>query len=118
MFLFQANILHWEHTNSPWDLPAYFGQFSCSLAVNWTWITNGGSITVPSPPPRLAASSEDESEVVAPDEDEELPSLQQVVLKVQQSDDMKHVLNKGPWVATPVVHQGWKVFIHVSHCFA
>ena len=78
---------------------------------------NGGSVTVTSPLPRLSASSNGESKVMAPEEDEELPSLQQVVLKVQQSDDMKHVLNKGPWMATPAVCQAWKVFIDVSCCF-
>jgi len=55
---------------------------------------------------------------MATNKDEELPSPWQVVSKVQQLDDMKHILNKGPWEATPAVCQGWKVFIDVSYCFA
>ena len=108
------NVLHWECADPLWDLPAYIGQFSRSLAVNQTWIMNGGTVAVPSPPPRPSAGSNCEPEVVAPDEDEEPPSPQLVVSKVQQSDDIKHVLNKGPWAATLAVHQGWKVFIDVS----
>ena len=72
MFLFQTNILQWEHADPPWVLPAYVSEFSCSLDVNQTWIVNGGSVTVPSPLPRPSAGDDGESEVMA--SDVELPS--------------------------------------------
>jgi len=76
------------------------------------WLSNH-----PITSPRPSGDSDSKSKVMAPDEDKEPPSLQQVVLKVQQLDNVKHILNKGPWAVTPVVHQGWKVFIDVSHCY-
>ena len=48
--------------------------------------------------------SNGESKVVV--SDIELPSLRHLVPKVQLSDNVKHILNKGPWAATSVVHQG------------
>jgi len=47
----------------------------------------------------------------------ELPSSQQVVSKVQQLDDVRHILDKGSWMATPAMDQGWKVFINVIDLF-
>ena len=44
---------------------------------------------------------------------EELPLPGWVVLKVQQGDLVKHILNKGLWVAIPAVQQGWQIFVEV-----
>ena len=52
-------------------------------------------------PPTLSqplVSSDGESELGI--SDTELPSAQQVVSKVRQSDKVEHVLDKGVWVAT------------------
>jgi len=45
---------------------------------------------------------------------EDYPSPGWVASKVQWSDQVKHTLDKGPWVATPAVCQGWKIFMEVS----
>ena len=70
---------------------------------------NGAAMTAPLTLPKLPTVSDGESEVGA--SDMELPSPQQVVLKVRLSDDVEHILNKGPWAATPAVHWGWKIYI-------
>src|SRR5882724_5759883 len=114
MFFFQMNVLQWEQANPPWVLPTYVGKFSQSLDFNRTWSVNDGAMTV-LPLPRPPAASDGKYKVGV--SDVELPSPQQVVPKLQQLENMKHVLNKGPWVVTPVVHQRWKVFIEVSCWF-
>jgi len=68
------------------------------------WIVSGGVVkqvvvvaplTLPQPP----ASSDGKSEVRA--SDAELTSPQQFISKVQQSDNVDHILDKGVWVVTP-----------------
>ena len=61
------------------------------------------------------AASEGVSEVEG--SDDELPSLGQVTSKVQWLDQVKHMLDKGPWAGTPAVCQGWKIFIEVGLLF-
>jgi len=76
---------------------------------------NSATMTVLSPLPRPPAVSDGKSEVRA--SDVELPSPQQVVPKVRLSDDVEHILDKGAWASTPAVHQGWKIYVKVSHLF-
>ena len=62
------------------------------------WLATGGiskQVAMGAPPtlPRPQAPSDRESEVRA--SNEELPSPQQVVSKLQQSDDVEHTLDKG-----------------------
>jgi len=38
-----------------------------------------------------------------------------VVSKVQLLDKVEHILNKDAWVVTPAMHQGWKIFVGISH---
>jgi len=62
--------------------------------------------------PQPSSVSDGESKVMV--FDMELPSPHNVVLNVQLSVNMRHVLDKGPWAATLAVRQGWKIFIEVS----
>jgi len=51
---------------------------------------------------QLLAWSDSESKVDVSDED--LPTPQRVLSKVQQEDDVDHVLDKGIWAAMPAKH--------------
>src|SRR5882724_285174 len=100
---FQRNVLHWECVNPPWELPDYVSDLSWALQDMGAWITAGGIVeqVVVVPPltlPQQSAPSGGESEVGA--SDEELPSPQQLVMKVQQSDAVEHALDKGLWAGT------------------
>jgi len=68
------------------------------MVVNRIWIVNGAAMTAPLTLPKLPTVSDGESEVGASDKD--LPSPWQLISKVQQSDDVEHILDKGVWVAT------------------
>ena len=94
------------------------GKFSWDLAVNKTWIKNGGTAwpmtveaTVIALPmlPRPQAMSEGESEVST--SNLELPSPLWVVPKVWLLDDMEHVLNKCAWAETPAVCQSGRFLL-------
>jgi len=63
----------------------------------------------------LPAPSDSESEVGA--SDEELPTPKCLLSKVQLSDEVKHVLDKGTWATTPAMCVGWKIFVDVSRTF-
>jgi len=81
------------------------------------WIASCGiikqvAVAAPLNLPSPQAPSDGKSEVGA--SKEKLPSPQQFMSKVQQSDDVKHILNKGVWAATLAMHQGWKIFVDVS----
>jgi len=115
MIIYQMDVLGWEQADLPWFLPAYVSEFSPSLAVNRTWIMKGATMTAPSTLPKPPAMSDGKSEVRA--SNVELLSLQQVVLKVRLSDDVRHILDKGAWAATPVVCQGWKIYVKLSCLF-
>ena len=83
------------------------------------WITSGGvvkQVVVVAPPtlPRPPASSDSESDVGA---SKDLPSPWQLVSKVQQSDDVEHILDKGVWAVTGAKQWAWKIFIKVSISF-
>jgi len=80
------------------------------------WIVTSGmaaSVPVatgaPAPPNH---TSDGESEVGV--SDAELPTPQKHLSKVQQADEVEHVLDKGLWAATPATHWGWQIFIDVS----
>jgi len=67
------------------------------------WIASGGVVeqvvvAAPLTLPRPPASSDSKSEVRVSDED--LPSPWQLTSKVQQSDNVEHILDKGVWVVT------------------
>jgi|SRR5882724_8151725 len=49
--------------------------------------------------------------------DVELPMPKQLLSKVQQADDVEHVLNKGAWATMLVTHWGWEIFMDVSFWF-
>jgi len=87
----------------PWELPDYVGDLSQALQDMGAWIAAGGIVeqVVVVPPltlPQPSAPSGSESEVGV--SDEELPSPQQLVPKVQQSDMVEHALDKGLWAGT------------------
>ena len=89
--------------------------------MNLEWIKNGGvADPVTMEPPLTLTRPQDmsdcESKVRMSDHEEPL-SLHLVVSKVRLSDEVEHVLDKGVWAATPAMHQGWKIFIKVSHFF-
>ena len=103
IFFFQRNVLCWEWVNPPWELPNYVGDLSWALQDMGAWIAAGRIIeqVVVAPPLTLSqpsAPSDGESEVGV--SDEELPSPQQLVPKVQQSDAVEHSLDKGLWAGT------------------
>ena len=84
------------------------------------WIASGGVIekVVVVPLPTLlapTAPSNSESKVMV--SDTELPSPFQVIPKVHQMDDVEHTLDKGLWVGTGAMQQGWKIFVNVSLSF-
>jgi len=89
-----------------------------------TWIVTGRvaepatvepvKTALPTNPTPLVRSN-GKSEVGA--SNEELPSPWQVVSKVGLSDEVEHILDKGVWVATPAMHQGWRIFVAVSHLY-
>ena len=56
--------------------------------------------------------SDSESEVG--ELDTELPMPKQLLSKVQLSDEVEHVLDKGQWAVTPATRIGWKIFVDVS----
>ena len=95
-------ILRWEQADPHWvppgSPPTYIGEFLWNIDINWTWIANGATMTVPLPLPRPLVTSDGKSKVVP--SDVELLFPQQVVLKVRLSDDMEHILDKGTWAAT------------------
>ena len=100
---FQRNVLCWERIDPPWELPDYVGDLAQALQAMQVWIVSGGIVenVVAAAPPTLAqpvAPSDDESEVRI--SDEELPSPQQLISKVQWSDKVEHTLDKGLWVGT------------------
>ena len=100
---FQRNFLHWEHTNPPWELPDYVGDLLWALQDMGAWIASSRivkQVVVVSPPtlPQPPAPSDGKSEVGV--SDKELPSPQQLILKVKQSDEVEHTLDKGLWAGT------------------
>ena len=121
----QKNVLHWEQVNPPWVLPNYIGELAQALQVTMAWIATGGVATsttmatnVPTP---LDNASDGESEVPGSEDtpQETLPTLHWLLPKVLQLDQVEHTLDKGAWAAMPATHQGWKIFIMVSHsCFS
>ena len=100
----------WELADPPWELTAYICKFAQALTENQVWIKTGGvaaTVTV-GPPPTLARppdTSDGKSEVGTSNR-EDLPSPKQVLSKVLLSDKVEHVLDKGPWAATPAMHIG------------
>jgi len=81
------------------------------------WIASGGInkqtlMVAPLTLPQPAAPSNGESKVGT--SDPELPSPRQVIPKVQQVDNVEHTLNKGLWVGTGAMRQGWKIFVDMS----
>src|SRR5882724_7494675 len=100
---FQRNVLCWERVDPPWELPDYVSDLSRALQDMGAWIAASGIVeqVVVAPPPTLpqpSAPSDSESEVGV--SDKELPSPQQLVPKVQQSDAVEHALDKGLWAGT------------------
>ena len=85
------------------------------------WIMMGGAaapVTIvpmrimPLTDPKPPALSDSKSEVGV--SNEELPTLQQVLSKVWQVDDINHMLYKGVWAMTPATCRGWEIFVQVS----
>jgi len=72
------------------------------------WIIPPTDLTLPPP-------SDGESEVGA--SDEELPTPKCLLSKVWLLDKVEHMLDKGPWAATPAMCIGWKIFIDTSWAF-
>src|SRR5882724_8475742 len=69
----------------------------------------------PTLPPPLA-HSDGESKVGV--SDAELPSPHQIIPKVHQADDVEHTLDKGLWVGTGAMRQGWRIYVGVSACLS
>src|SRR5882724_10239523 len=85
---FQQNVLCWERIDPPWELLDYISDLSWALQDMGAWIAAGGIVeqVVVAPPLTLSQPpppSDGESEAGV--SDEELPSPQQLVLKVQRS---------------------------------
>jgi len=82
-----------------------------ALQETQAWIVSGSiveSVMVVAPPTLpQPALSDGESKVAM--SDGELP-----VSKVQQSDEVEHTLDRGLWVGTRAMQQGWKIFVKVS----
>src|SRR5882724_2156524 len=100
---FQQNVLCWECINPPWELPDYISDLSRALQDMGAWITASGIIeqvvvvpplTLSQPPP----PSNGELEVGV--SDKELPSPQQLIPKMRQSDKVEHTHDKVLWVGT------------------
>src|SRR5882724_4166046 len=101
----------------PWELPDYVGNLLWALQDTGAWIAAGGIVeqVVVAPPPTLSQPlppSDGESEAGV--SDKELPSPQQLVPKVQRSDEVEHTLDKGWWAGTRATQQGWKIFVKAS----
>ena len=112
--------MRWEQADLPVELPAYVSDLSRALQTTQAWIATGGIVeqVVVAAPPTLSqplVSSDGESEFGI--SDAELPSPQQVVSKVRQSDKVEHVLDKGVWVATGAMQRGGRIFIKASVSF-
>ena len=75
--------------------------------------TTVGMTPSPVSPTDLAASN-GKSEVNEADPGSGVEE-QPVVSKVRAQDLVRHILDKGQWLETPAVHQGWKIFLQVSH---
>jgi len=103
----------------------YVGELVQALQVTKAWIMTGGISALatmvtdmPTPP---ANASDGKSEVPGLEDvpQEEFLSLHWLLPKVLQLDQVEHTLDKGAWAAMPATHQGWKIFIMVSHsCFS
>src|SRR5882724_2033195 len=114
---FQRNVLCWERIDPPWELPDYVGDLLRALQDMGAWIAAGRILkqVVVVPPltlPQPSAPSGGKYEVGV--SDEELPSPQQLVTKVQQLDAVEHALDKGLWVGTGATRRGWKIFVKAS----
>jgi len=113
--------MQWERADLPWELPDYIGKFAQALKETQAWITTGG-VAAPAteaplqmvPPTNLTlpAPSNGKSEVSV--SDKELLTPKCLLSKVQQVDDIEHVLDKGAWVAMLAMHWGWEIFVEVS----
>ena len=111
----------WERADPPWVLPNYVSDFTQALAINQAWIETGGitnsatanavasDLPAPSKPQAL---SDGESEVGA--SNEALPLLRWIVPKVQLSDEVEHILDKGVWATMSATHRSWQMFVNVS----
>ena len=119
------HVVQWERADPPWELPDYVGKFAQSLEETQAWIVSGGVAApvvvaplrnLPPTDPTLLVPSDSESEVGA--SDEELPTPKHLLSKVQWSDEVEHVLDKGAWATTPAMHVGWNIFVYVSWTFS
>jgi len=112
----QKNVLRWEQVDPLWVFPDYVGELAQALKHTKVWIVTGGvtasTVMVPDGPVPSDPASAGKSEVGV--SDEELPTPHKVLFKVWQADDVKHVLDKGVWAATPTKHRGWQIFVQVS----
>ena len=112
----QKNVLRWEQVDPPWVLPNYVSELVQALEDTKAWIATSGvatlTVMVPNGPVPSDPASAGESKVGV--SDEELPTPHKVLSKVQQADDVEHVLDKGVWAATPTKCWGWQIFVQVS----
>src|SRR5882724_6215456 len=114
--IFQRNALRWEHVDPPWTLPDDMGVLAWALQDTKAWIASGGIVeqvvvAAPLMLPLPLGPNDGESKVGV--SDEELPSPRWLVSKVQQLDDVEHVLNKGVWAGTGATRRGGRIFVKV-----
>src|SRR5882672_3522339 len=99
-----------------WELPAYVNAMALDVWAAKDWITHSAIGTGRSLQAlALKATSDSESEVDQLGGDHEevplLPGLSRLKVHSQDLEDV--ILDKGPWAATPGVHQGWRIFMGV-----
>jgi len=69
------------------------------------------------PPTDLTLPAPSDSKSKVGGSNKELLTPKHLLSKVWQADYVEHVLDKGVWVATPVMCQGWEIFMEVSSVY-
>src|SRR5882672_4417764 len=113
----QCNILYWETASPRWELPEYVDTMALDVREAKDWISRsaiGTGSSTQGPGPKAASNGESEVDWSGGDREEVPPSPGLSGPKVHAQDLEDVVLDKGPWAATPGVHQGWRIFVGVS----